>query len=324
MSPSAVRSITFYTSRQNTTAFTPSMRITTAPARPCGRSQYCKLGKRQWSMTGDDLQPYDGITSTPVIDPATNTMYVVSKQTKAGSQRSFSPERAERHYRRAEVRWTGDHQCLGSRNQFGLCQRSADAGYIVPATRRAAVGEWQCVHRLRRLSQRMAAGIQRFHSAQVGVFNASPKLNGEGNYASAGGIWMGGAGPVADSAGNVYVTTGNGPWDGQTAWGDSVLKFRPTPPPDPMGPCSPSTISLPSITSLWIAMTPIWLAGGLLMIPGTEPFNYWTGGKTSKLFLVNAANLGHEQANDAGADATSPVRWLLQANASANIVSNTK
>ena len=52
-------------------------------------------------------------------------------------------------------------------------------------------------------------------------------LNGEGNFASAGGIWMGGAGPVADSDGNVYVTTGNGPWDGQTAWGDSVLKFGP-------------------------------------------------------------------------------------------------
>jgi hypothetical protein len=52
---------------------------------------------------------------------------------------------------------------------------------------------------------------------QVGVFNASPKLSGEGKFASAGGIWMGGGGPVADNQGNVYVTTGNGPWDGQTA-----------------------------------------------------------------------------------------------------------
>ena len=43
-------------------------------------------------------------------------------------------------------------------------------------------------------------------------------------------------------------------------------------------------------------------AGGLLMIPGTGQL--LAGGKTSKLFLVNAANLGHEQANDAGAAQT--------------------
>ena len=54
--------------------------------------------------------------------------------------------------------------------------------------------------------------------AQIGKFNASPNLDGEGKYASAGGIWMGGGGPAADTAGNVYVTTGNGPWDGKSAF----------------------------------------------------------------------------------------------------------
>ena len=59
-------------------------------------------------VTNDpDLQPYDGITSTPVIDPTTKTMYVVSKQIKSGSS-DFSPERAGYHYRRAEVRRSGD------------------------------------------------------------------------------------------------------------------------------------------------------------------------------------------------------------------------
>jgi hypothetical protein len=37
---------------------------------------------------------------------------------------------------------------------------------------------------------------------------------------------MGSGGPAADGAGNIYVTTGNGPWDGKTAWSDSVLKFN--------------------------------------------------------------------------------------------------
>src|SRR6185503_1952217 len=62
--------------------------------------------------------------------------------------------------------------------------------------------------------------------AQTGVFNASPNLNGEGKYGGAGGVWMSGGGPVADSAGNIYIVTGNGPWDGQTSFSDSVLKFN--------------------------------------------------------------------------------------------------
>ncbi len=40
-------------------------------------------------------------------------------------------------------------------------------------------------------------------------------------------------------------------------------------------------------------------AGGLLLIPGTG--NLVGGGKGGKLYLVNTANLGKEQANDAGA-----------------------
>jgi hypothetical protein len=46
--------------------------------------------------------------------------------------------------------------------------------------------------------------------AETGVFTASPNLNGEGTYASVGGVWMGGGGPAADSSGNIYITTGNG------------------------------------------------------------------------------------------------------------------
>ena len=58
---------------------------------------------------------------------------------------------------------------------------------------------------------------------------------------------MGGGGPVADSQGNVYVTTGNGPWDGQTAWSDSVLKFSPTPLSGPNGTLQPIDYFTPSI-----------------------------------------------------------------------------
>jgi hypothetical protein len=134
--------------------------------------------------------------------------------------------------------------------------------------------------------------------AQTGVFNASPNQNGEGTYASAGGIWMGGGGPAADDSGNVYVTTGNGPWDGQTAWGDSVLKFANNGQLQLVDYFTPDDYRFMNCHDADLA------SGGLLLIPGgTEAL---AAGKTGKLYLVNTTNLGKEQANDAGATQTVP------------------
>jgi hypothetical protein len=44
------------------------------------------------------------------------------------------------------------------------------------------------------------------------------------------GVWMAGQGAAADAQGNLYVTTGNGDFDGVTQWGESFLKLAYTPP----------------------------------------------------------------------------------------------
>jgi hypothetical protein len=134
--------------------------------------------------------------------------------------------------------------------------------------------------------------------AQAGVFNSSTVLNGEGPYASAGGIWMGAGGPVADSAGNVYVTTGNGPWNGTNAWGDSFLKFPPTPAAGANGTMQPIDYFTPSIFQYMDCQDSDLAAGGLLLIPGSNQL--LGGGKSGTMFLVNSTTLGHESATDAG------------------------
>src|SRR5581483_9923602 len=61
--------------------------------------------------------------------------------------------------------------------------------------------------------------------SQIAVLNMSPNVDGFGEFGGAGGVWMGGGGPAADDAGNVYVSTGNGPYDAGPEWGDSILKL---------------------------------------------------------------------------------------------------
>jgi len=49
-----------------------------------------------------------------------------------------------------------------------------------------------------------------------------------GSTRNEGGIWMSGAAPAVDSAGNLYVAVGNGSWNGTSEFGESVVKVATT------------------------------------------------------------------------------------------------
>jgi len=244
------------------------------------------------------ILPYAGVTSTPVIDPTSGTLYVVSTEQSSsggtfrlsalnvitGAQKFGGPVTID-----ASVAATNSDSVNGVETLATSClQRAA----LLLANGNVYIGFGGC-HSGWLLAYNAST------LAQVGVFNTSPKLNGEGTYAGAGGIWMGGAGPVADSNGNVYVTTGNGPWDGHTAWGDSVLKFGPTPVPGGNGTMQPIDYFTPSIYQFMECFDADLAAGGLLLIPGSTTLI--AGGKTGTMYLVDSTNLGHESADDAGA-----------------------
>jgi hypothetical protein len=250
-------------------------------------------------MTNGPIQPYQGITSTPVIDTTSNTVYVVSTQTLTSTGAST--------FRLNALDITTGKQKFG-----GPVTIQAS----VPGTNSTSVNgvvylDTSCIQRAALLlaNSTIYIGFSSCHSgwllaygaqslAQTGVFNAGPDVNGEGAYPGAGGIWMGGGGPAADDSGNVYITTADGPWDGQKAWGNSVLKF--------------SNNGLLQLLDYFTSADYHYMdcndadlgSGGLLLIPGST--QALAGGKTGKLYLVNTTNLGKEQANDAGATQTVP------------------
>jgi hypothetical protein len=246
------------------------------------------------------IQPVEGVTSTPVIDTTSNTMYVVSAQTLTssgatptfrlnalniltGAQMTGSPVTIQ-----ASVPGTNSDSINGVVSLTTSCvQRAA----LLVSNGTVYIGFGGC-------HSGWLLAYSELTLAQTGVFNASPNLNGEGPYASAGGVWMGGGGPAADDSGNIYITTGNGPWDGLTAWGDSVLKFSSNGQLQMLDYFTPDDYRYMNCHDADLA------AGGLLLIPGSS--EALAGGKTGVLYLVNTTDLGQEQDNDAGATQVVP------------------
>lgn len=180
------------------------------------------------SATYRDMMPEVGITSTPVIDLVSQTIYVVakSKNTSAGSyhqklhalnlstgqDRPGSPVEIT-----ASVPGSGIGSIDGRVIFNPLYQLNRPGLLLLNGTVYLAFGS----HGNRGPHHGWLLGYDTRTLQQVAVFNTTP--DGDG-----GSIWQSGQGLVADSAGNIYLTTGNGPFnlqDGRRDYGNCALKF---------------------------------------------------------------------------------------------------
>jgi uncharacterized protein (TIGR03437 family) len=113
---------------------------------------------------------------------------------------------------------------------------------------------------------------------QTSVFNTTP------NNAAGSSIWQGGRGLAADSEANIYCSTGNGDWDGLQNWGQSVLRLA------TQGGLSVADYFTPAEwTPLNTNDTDLGSSGPTL-IPGTSLL--YAIGKEGELFLLDKTNLG--------------------------------
>lgn len=243
------------------------------------------------AQPGGNPQPVQGLTSTPAIDPTTNTMYVVSAQQASGKAPFFrlhaldittglekpkSPIVIQ-----ASVPGTNSHSVNGTVTLTTAClQRAA----LLLSQGTVYLGFSACFNGW--LLSYDAASL-----SQTGVLNMSPNADGYGKFGGAGGVWMGGGGPASDDQGNVYLSTGNGPYDGGPEWGDSVLKVNRQ--LQVLDHFTPADFSFLQCQDLDLA------SGGLILLPGQS--RILAGGKSGEMFLLNPGGLGGEQPNDAGA-----------------------
>jgi hypothetical protein len=158
-----------------------------------------------------------GIIGTPVIDPTTLTLYAVA-MTAENSNTSFI-------FRLHAISATTGQEMPNSPvvisvPLFVSAQQTQRPGLLV-ANGHVYVAFGSISDRLPYHGFLFA--FDETTLALDSVFNTDPDTDGTGG----GGIWMSAMGPAADSDGNVYVTTGNGPTDDANDFGQSLIKFSP-------------------------------------------------------------------------------------------------
>jgi len=163
-----------------------------------------------------------GISGTPVIDPATNTLYVAAN-TKETVGTGCSPTLPCYFYRlHALDLITGAEKFGGpvlvaAPNFNPLAHLQRPALLLNNGTVYIAFGS----HADLNTYQGWVMGYNASTLAQNFAWPSTVPTGGNNQ----GAIWGSGNPPVVDASGNVYVVTGNGQWDGTQNYSDSVVKL---------------------------------------------------------------------------------------------------
>lgn len=240
------------------------------------------------------IQPEIGITGTPVIDPASKTIYVVT--TSEGPVGTFRQRLHALDLTRGTEKFGGPVTVLPSVPGTGYdsvngsvsfnpqtqLQRSALAlvnGVVYVAW--ASYGDRDPYHG-------WIVGYDTMTLRQVSVFNDSS--NGQ-----RGGIWMSGGTLASDASGNLFVTTGNGTFDGNSGvppnsdFGNTILKIRVAgfSVLDWFTPYNQNSLNMNDgdLGSSGLVLLPDQASGPQHLLV--------SGGKEGRIYLVNRDSMGH-------------------------------
>ena len=246
-------------------------------------SQSAPLWKLKFSSSNNT-----DTSDTPVIDPATGTIYLVTKlgginqlhavDITTGLEKTGSPIAIA-----ASIPGTGDGSS-GGQLAFNSSQHNTHPGLLL-----LTIGGQPNVY----IAFAHNSDSFPYHGWVLGYTYDQTKFTQTGVYCTTpnngqGGIWQAGKGLVADASNNIYCTTSNGAFDNTSATTAKGMCFL--------------KLSTPSLTVLdWFA--PANEAGysstdadlgntGAVLIPGTDRL-FAGGTKYGNGHLVDASNMGH-------------------------------
>ena len=220
------------------------------------------------SLPCGNIMPTVGITGTPVIDPSRNEIFVVADELDNGIPA---------------------HRLVGLSTASGTVQISQDVD--PPGADPAAL--------LQRTGLTLDAGRVVFGfggnygdcASYRGSVVAVPETGGTPEYftvdaapgESQGSVWMGGAAPVVDGAGHIWVSTGNGSvYSAGHAYDDSDGVLELSSSLQLIQFFAPSTWLVDNSRDLDMSTAPVLLPDGQVMLTG----------KSRIVYLLNGAHLG--------------------------------
>jgi len=168
-----------------------------------------------------DLVPEIGITSTPVIDLTTNTIYLTVKTKESGVF----------HLRLHALDITTGAEKFGGpvdiQGTYTVGTTTITYNPLIEAQRAALllVGSNLYISTASHCDNGPYHGwvfaytVGATPMTRSSIWVAAPTGNDSG-------IWMAGDGPGADADGNIYFATGNGTWDGVNNFGDSIVRLN--------------------------------------------------------------------------------------------------
>jgi hypothetical protein len=242
------------------------------------------------------VNPEYGITSTPVIDAASSTLYVVTM-----TRTAIANGKALYGYQLHALDLATGAEKLGG--PVAIQATVAGAG-AANARRKITFDPLKEIQR----SALLLSGGQvyigfasfddqnPFHGWLLGYSAATLKQTSAFNLTpngKQGGIWMSGGGPAADANGSIYLVSGNGTFAPRARggdYGDTVLKL--TPGPTGLAVADSFTpYNQAALTRLDFDLG----SGGVLLLPdqaGPAPHLLVTAGKQGKVYLINRDNMG--------------------------------
>ena len=235
---------------------------------------------------GSDILPEISITSTPVIDPVAGTLYVVAETQQTGAPAYY--------YLHALDIATGADKVTPA-----LIQASVGTG-VTPLQIDAATSQQRPGLVLSNGVVYVGfgsngdaypwvgwlVGYDAATLAQVTVFCTSA----DGSQGA--GLWSSGEAPPVDVNGNIFLSTGNGSFDGSSDWADSIVKLSTA------GGLSVSDYFTPFNQAALASADLDVASAGITLLPdsaGTSahPHLLVGSGKDGEVYVVDRDNMGH-------------------------------